>query len=190
MRNSTALPRGVAQRVFRYSASDWRAWIDAKPKWLETGDPGVWGRFQAQASSGRYLFTHRDGQSHYHFGETLVGASLEAEGYKCWTTARIMRRRSVRKYATQTAEVEALLRETVGRVPQEEYVKRRDAEGLHLKTVDLVGYHAGRRRWAFCEVKRQTDRLMPEQIDTLAFLRGLYPQARAEVFVASVLTET
>ena len=186
MRTSTALPRGVAQKVFRYSASDWRAWIDAKPKWLTSGDPSVWGRFQAQASSGRYLFTHRDGQSHYHFGETLVGASLEAEGYKCWTTARIMRRRSVRKYVTQTAEVEALLRETVGRVPQEEYVKRRDAEGLHLKTVDLVGFHAGRRHWVFCEVKRQRDRLMPEQINTLAFLRGLYSQRQAEVFVAVV----
>jgi hypothetical protein len=85
--------------------------------------------------------------------------------------------------------VERLLKQTLRRVPQAEYGKRRKSEGLHLKTIDLVGYHAGRQHWVFCEVKRASDKLMREQFDTLEFLRGLYPVARAEVLVARVLPE-
>ena len=182
---STELPSGVTVRDFYYSEAEWVAWKAVRNR----SDPQAWGRFQKQAVTERYLFTHRQGQSHYHFGETLVGAALEGEGYKCWTTARLIRRREVRRYAKQTEVVERLLKRTLKRVPQVEYEKRRTSEGLHLKTIDLVGYHAGRRHWVFCEVKRGNDKLMREQIDTLEFLRGLYPDAQAEVLVARVLPE-
>ena len=53
----------------------------------------MWGRFATQASSGRYTFSQVN-QPNRHFAETLVGSILEADGYVCWTAARILRKPS------------------------------------------------------------------------------------------------
>jgi hypothetical protein len=38
------------------------------------------------------------------------------------------------------------------------------------KNPDLVGYHPGRKKWCFCEVKGPTDRVHPDQLKALAVL--------------------
>jgi hypothetical protein len=61
---------------------------------------------------------------------------------------------------------------------------RQTASGL--KSIDLVGFHFGRNHWVFAEVKKEGDRLHPEQKGALLFLRQLCPMQRADVFLARV----
>jgi hypothetical protein len=85
--------------------------------------------------------------------------------------------------------VESLIRETIGLVPQLEYEKRYVPDGLRLKNPDLVGFHFGHSHWVFAEVKKDRDPLHTEQRAALLFLRELFPNDLADVFVASVLAQ-
>lgn len=119
---------------------------------------------------------------------TLVAREYERKGYVCSTLVRLFRkpgRGSHGTYGVQTRLVEALLSESTGVVPQAKYLKRY-ASGLRLKNPDLVGFHFGLNRWVFSEVKREHDRLHPQQTAALLFLREVLPPERAEVFVAEV----
>jgi hypothetical protein len=59
-----------------------------------------------------------------------------------------------------------------------------------LKNPDVVGYHFGANRWIFAEVKRARDRMHPQQLAGLQFLRDVLPAGRAEIFVAKVYEES
>ncbi len=191
MQGQADLVSALEVREFRYRSYHLQSWIDAHEKWWpKCEDPSVWGCFAAQAKSGRYSFSNRN-QARRHFAETWVGRQLERCGYICWTNAKILRKpsRSLHgQYASQTRFVEALLRESLGIVPQVEYEKRYLSSGVRLKNVDIVGFHCGRDHWVFTEVKKDRDRLHPEQRAALLFLRELFPTSRADVFVAAVQT--
>ena len=114
---------------------------------------------------------------------------MEVRGYVCWTNARIFRKPNRplgSPYSLQTRLLEALLRETLGFVPQVEYEKKYVADGLRLKSIDVAGFHCGRDHWVFAEVKRDSDRPHPEQKGALSFLRHLCAPERADVFLARV----
>lgn len=133
------------------------------------------------------MFSNRN-QPRGHFGETFVGRHFERRGHVCWTNVRIFRQphgHLTGQHAVQTRLVEALLRESAGIVPQKKYEQRYDA-GTRLKRIDLVGYHFGRNHWIFSEVKKDRDAFHPEQQAALVFLRGLFSNQQADVFVASV----
>lgn len=188
MRGRRHIPEGIPVRKFSCLAGDRESWQASHALWWpKRDDPLVWGRFASQATSGRYTFSGVN-QPDRHFGETLVAWHFEEAGYVCWTGARVFRepQRKLGKRAAQTELVDCLLRETTGTVPQEEYAKKySSADALRLKSVDIVGFHFGCRRWVFVEVKRH-DAVHPEQGAALRFLRGLFPEAVADVCVASV----
>ena len=176
-------------REFWYEPYHFELWVNAhKEWWPKCEDASVWGRFAAQAQCGRYSFSARN-QQRRHFAETWVGRELEQCGYICWANAKIFRKpgRSLHgQYARQTRFVETLLRESLGVVPQVEYKTQYVSSGRRLKGIDIVGFHCGRDHWVFSEVKKDRDRLHPEQKAALVFLRELFPAARADVFVSSV----
>jgi hypothetical protein len=179
---------GVKIKLFRYQRTEFHAWIDAHARWRAGGDADVWGRFAPQAQCGRYTFSSRN-QPHRHFAETLVGHCLEQRGYICWTNVRLFRtpERQLRgTQAIQTRLVEDFLRHSLGVVPQVEYERHYVDAGLRLKNIDLVGFDCRKNHWIFAEVKKDRDRLHPEQEGALLFLRALVPLRRADVFVASV----
>jgi hypothetical protein len=138
---------GIQSRSFPYLQRDFEAWTSAHARWWpKREDASVWGPFAKQAASGRYTFSQVN-QPNRHFGETLVGSILEAEGYVCWTAARILRKpgRPIGGFCGfNTRLIEALLEASVGFIPQERYEKEYHAHGLKLKTIDVIGYHCRR----------------------------------------------
>jgi hypothetical protein len=179
----------VQERTFTCRQSDFDTWVSAHAQWWPNrDDPSVWGRFATQASSGRYTFSQVN-QPNRHFAETLVGSILEADGYVCWTAARILRKPShaIGGFrGSNTRLIEALLESSVGFAPQRLYEREYKSCDLRLKTVDVIGYHCRRNHWVFAEVKKDHDQLHIEQEQGLRFLRGLFPAASADVFVALV----
>ncbi len=186
MRRTSAQLDGA--RTILYRQREFDAWVSAHARWWpQREDPSVWGRFAAQAASGRYTFSHVN-QPHRHFSETLVGAHLERDGYVCWTNARVLRKpgRAIGSYrGHNTRLIDALLRSSLGLVPQELY-EREYAKGLRLKTVDVVGFNCRRNHWVFVEAKKDHDSLHPEQEAGLRFLRRVLPVGGADVYVARV----
>ena len=187
MKRRSDCPPEIELREFACRAGERDSWRSAhKLWWPAREDAAVWGKFAKQASSGRYTFSSVN-QPDWHFGETLVAWHLESDGYVCWTGARIFRKpkRALGKRAAQTELVECLLRQTTGIIPQVEYEKKYfSPEALRLKSIDVVGFHFGRRQWVFAEVKRG-DRVHSEQAAALLFLQELFPET-ATVFVAWV----
>jgi hypothetical protein len=154
-------------------------------------DPAVWGRFQRQAASGRYQFSHVN-QPRRHFAETLVAADFENRGYICWTAACILRRpnRGFHGYRRkQTDEAELKLISTLGVIPQIEYEKQYFQAGIRLKNMDVVGFHPATSHWIFTEVKKDSDRLHPSQVNGLLFIRRLFNLNQADVFISYVTKE-
>lgn len=188
MRGRRHIPSAIAVREFPYSPDERTLWQAAHGRWWpQRENPSVWGRFAQQAASGRYTFSGVN-QPERHFAETLVAWHLEQDGYVCWTGARILRKpgRGLGRRAPQTDVVDSLLKQFTGTVPQQEYEKRYfSAEAVRLKTLDVVGFHFGRRHLVFSEVKRH-DSVHPEQAAALTFLQELYPEPSATVFVAWV----
>ena len=179
---------GFPIRRFRYPQRAFDRWIAAHGNWWpQRENVTVWGRFALQACCGRHAFARRN-QAHRYFGETLVARDYEKKGYVCWTLLRLFRMPGRIAHGTsglQTSLVEARLRGSTGVVPQTEYLKRYET-GLRLKNPDVVGYHFGANRWVFAEVKREHDRLHPQQAEALRFLREVLPHDRVEVCVADV----
>lgn len=179
----------VETRTFLYRQPEFDAWVSAHRLWWpERKDLSVWGPFSPQAASGRYTFSHVN-QPHRHFAETLVGAHLERDGYVCWTSAKVLRKpdRAIGGFrGHNTRLIDALLRSSLGLVPQELYEHEYHSIGLRLKTVDLVGFNCRRNHWVFAEVKKDRDPLHPEQEAGLRFLRRILPAASADVYVALV----
>jgi hypothetical protein len=179
----------VQERTFTYRQHQFDAWVSAHGRWwLKRDDPSAWGPFAKQAASGRYTFSQVN-QPNRHFAETLVASILEAEGYVCWTSVRILRKpgRAIRGFCgLNTRIVEALLESSVGVVPQQVYEREHQARDLRLKTTDVIGYHCRRNHWVFAEAKKDRDPLHEEQKEGLRFLRRLFPVASADVFVAHV----
>jgi hypothetical protein len=176
-------------RTFTYRQPQFDAWMDAHEHWWpKRDDPSVWGPFAKQAASGRYTFSQVN-QPNRHFAETLVASILEAEGYVCWTSVRILRKpgRAIGGFrGLNTRIVEALLENSVGVVPQKVYEREHQTRGLRLKAIDVIGYHCRRNHWVFAEAKKDRDPLHVEQKEALRFLRRLFPVASADVFVALV----
>jgi hypothetical protein len=188
LKRRSDVPTDIEIREFTCRQAERDAWVSAhKLWWPARKDAAVWGKFSNQAASGRFTFSSVN-QPSRHFGETLVAWHLERDGYVCWTGARILRKpdRALGKRAAQTEWVDCLLRQTTGVIPQVEYKKRYfSPEALRLKSIDVVGFHFGRRQWVFSEVKRR-DRVHSEQSAALRFLRDLFPKTVATVFVAWV----
>ena len=179
----------LPEETFPYGQAEYDAWVASHARWWPTcADDTVWGAFESQARGGRCVFSHRN-QKKRHFAETLVVRHFERQGYVCWTTIRLFHRPGRRFTGVrdrQTKLVNALMRESLGVVPQAAREAQSDAGGLHLKNIDVVGYHFGSDHWVFTEVKKDRDRLMPAQRAALEFLRRILPKSRADVFVASV----
>lgn len=179
----------IQSRTFTYRQRQFDAWVSAHERWWpKRDDPSVWGPFAKQAASGRYTFSQVN-QPNRHFAETLVASILEAEGYVCWTSIRILRKpgRAIGGFrGLNTRIVEALLESSVGVVPQQVYEREHQTRGLLLKSMDVIGYHCRRNHWVFAEAKKDRDPLHVEQEEGLRFLRRLFPVASADVFVALV----
>lgn len=172
-------PDDLKCREFLFDVKEREAWKTRR------GASARWGKFAPQAASGRFTFSHVT-QPSRHFGETLVSWQLEQQGYVCWTYLKIFRPpgQILKARAPYTIAVESLLSETAGVVPQREYERLRQVNPkLHLKSIDVVGFHSERRRWVFCEVKWK-DQLHPAQIEALRFLRRRIPGA--DVFVGQI----
>ena len=176
-------------RRFTYRQDDFDAWVEAFTRWWPyRNDPAVWGRFQEQAASGRYLFSHFR-QPRRHFAETLVAAEFEKHGYLCWTAACVLRRPNRGFYGfrrKQTDEVERYLNATLGILPQIAYEKQRLQESIKLKNMDVIGFNPDTNHWIFTEVKKGKDTMHPSQIDGLCFIRRLYKPSQADVFISWV----
>ena len=178
------LPADIEIREFWHDPKDYLSWIDARKRYRpEIGNFSVWGSFANLAASGRFTFSRVD-QAQRHFGETLVAWHIEQQGYVCWTYVWLFRNpgRALGKRAPNTQLINCILRETVGLVPQAEY-ENRYRLGFKVKTIDVVGFHFGKIRWAFSEVKRR-DRLHADQLAGLRFLKELIPEA--DVFIGLV----
>ena len=183
--SSTHLP----VETFPYRQAEYDAWVAAHASWWPAcAEASVWGAFEPQARGGRCVFSQRN-QRTRHFAETLVVWHYERLGYVCWTTLRVFHRvgrhfSGIRNRHTKM--VAALMRESLGVIPQTAREEQSGSGELHLKNIDVVGYHFGSDHWVFTEVKKDSDTLKPAQIAALEFLRRILPEDRAAVFVAKV----
>jgi hypothetical protein len=129
-----------------------------------------WQRYRDVVESGRYHFVARKGDAKYGFAEAFVALALLRLGYSHVGTGAYLfhpvpRKAGIRR--DNSLAINRMLREL--QLPSHEQFR----EFCEIATdVDLAAYDSTRRKWCFCDAKRDED-VEPKQVAGLALLRLL-----------------
>src|SRR5437899_10091429 len=115
------------------------------------------------------LLPYRNEPKTRRFAELHTALLLKREGFHCWGGVRLFGREVVKAKGNEKANTLEVRSRAPWRWPSD----IQDPLNFIPRNPDIVAYSEDRNEWRFCEVKRLSERVDPDQLKALAVLHLL-----------------